>query len=639
MSPSVRAGVSAALLGAACALAPAAPARAAAPSPVPSASPTPPPSIGAVVTSDRRPESLATTTRPTFVVDRATIDAFGDRTVGDALGNVPGVDLFSYGPFGAQVNYGIRGTTSEQTLILQDGIPIIAGTSGSVDVGSLSTIGISRIEVVESGASTLYGTSATGGVVNVISDAQPQSYFRLADGSLGDRDLAAAFGTGGLLVSFERHVADNVYDYPAFAYAGGNATPAGTRTNADAQQSAVRLSYLAQLGAGWTARLTADDTATNIGVPGSLSFLSPDARQGLQREDGQLDIAHTAGPSTLSLSLSGSTQLLDYDYGLGQGAQDTDDARTQASLRYTTSGARTDLVAGLDVARESAVLTFPGEPIEAPEPAVGASAAQAAAYAQVGYDATGALRLVAGLRAEHDAPNGSVAAPSFGAKLALGAARLSANVGEAYRVPTLDELYYPGYANPSLLPEKLTDYDATLAFPALANLSLGYFGRDGSNLIVDNPTTFVPFNASRASVNGLQLNAATPAFGHLRLTAGVTDVYRALDTSTGLRLPNTPPIIATVGLERPFDGGALAYGARVRVVGQTADVPNYNATNAAPYADPFDAYTSADAYVRYRLARTAVLTARVRDLANARYAPIFGYPAPGRTFELELATR
>ena len=638
LTPFVRAGALAALLGAPCALL-TAPAGAAVPSPAPSASPTPPAQIGTVVTSDRRPESLATTTRPTFVVDRATMEAFGDQTVGEALEAVPGVDLFRFGAFGAQTDYGIRGTTSEQTLILQDGIPITAGTSGSADLGSLSTLGLSRIEVVESGASTLYGTGATGGVINLISDLRPQSYFSVADGSLGDRNVTAAAGTGGLLVSFERHVADNDYTYPAFAYSNGNATTAGTRVNADAEQSAVRLSYLNQLTGGWTARLTADDTATDIGVPGPLSFLTPDARQGMLRDDVQLAIAHDAGPSTLSLSFAGSTQLLDYDYGLDQGADVTADERTQASLRYTTTGPRTDLVTGIDVSRESALLTFAGPPNESPQLPVGASASQAAAYAQVGYDATTALRLVAGLRGEHDAPSGSVAAPSFGAKLALGAARLSANIGESYRVPTLDELYYPGYANPLLQPEKLTDYDATLSVPSAANIGIGIFGRDGANLIVDNPSTFVPFNASRVSVNGVQLTAATRAIAHVQLNTGITDLYRALDTSTGLRLPNTPPIVATLGLERAFDAGPLAYGARVRVVGQTADVPNYAGPNAPPFADPYDAYTTADVYVRYRLTRRAVATLRVRDLADARYAPIFGYPAPGRTFEFELATR
>ena len=47
----------------------------------------------------------------------------------------------------------------------------------------------------------------------------------------------------------------------------------------------------------------------------------------------------------------------------------------------------------------------------------------------------------------------------------------------------------------------------------------------------------------------------------------VTDLYHALDTSTGFRLPSTPPITATFAIERGFDGGPLAFGAWVRVVG------------------------------------------------------------------------
>lgn len=628
----VRAGALTVLFGA-CA------AAAAAQSPLPSPSPSPSaiPEIGRVVTSDRRAESAASATRPTFVVDRSTIESFGSRTIGDALENVPGVDLFSYGAFGAQVNYGIRGTSSTETLILQDGIPIATASNGVVDLGSLSTAGVQRIEVVESGASTLYGSSATGGVINIITAASAQPYLRVSAGSLGDRSVAAQFGIGNLAVSFERHVADNVYDYPAFAYAGGNATTAGTRTNDDAQQTTLRVSYLAQLGGGWTARLTGGDDAIRISVPGSLQFLTTEARQGTGRTDGLLDLSHALGRGMLTADIALTGQRLVYSDPVYVGGEDdTYDARAQASLRYTSSGTHDDVVAGVDLSRETALLTF--APSTPPSPALGVAEAQSAAYAQYGYDPTAALRLTLGLRGENDAPRGKVLAPSFGVRLDLGGARLTANVGESYRVPTLIDLYYPGYANPNLLPERLANYDTTLAFAhVLGGVTLGYFGRDGSNLIVLDPTTFAPYNASRASVNGLQLTVATRPLDHWRATAGVTDVYRAQDTSTGMRLSDTPPIVATVGLERGFDGGPFAAGVRVRVVGSSPDVPNY--AGGPPYADPYDAFTTADAYVRFRLVPSAILTLRARNLGDERYAPLFGYPAPGRTFEVELSTR
>jgi vitamin B12 transporter len=608
------------------------------PSPSPSATPGGPAEIGHIFTSDRSLEATSDTTRPTFVVDRATIENFGYRTVADALANVPGLNIFSYGAFGAQSNYGIRGTTSSQTLVLQDGVPIATGSNGTVDLGSLSTAGVQRIEVVESSASTLYGSSATGGVINIITTgAAPRPSARVSGGTYDDWDFAAQAGTGDLAATFERHTAANVFDYPAFAYPGGNATPAGTRTNDDAQQTIARLSYLAQLGGGWTARLAGGVNTIDIGVPGSLSFLTADARQGTNRTDALVDVARTAGAGTFDITLSGVAQKLLYrdvpDLG---GEQDTFDGRSQASLRYSATGSRTDVVAGVDLARESAVLTFP--PLEQPPASVGAAQSQAAAYAQVGYDPNAFVRLVAGLRGENDGAQGGVAAPSFGALLKLGAARLSANVSESYEAPTLVDLYYPGYSNPNLVPEKLTNYDATLSVPHLAGgASLGYFGRNGSNLIVLDPNTFLPFNASRVAIAGVQATLATRAYHHIRATASVTDIYRALDTTTGLRLPSTPPIVATLGLERPFDGGAFAFGATVRVVGSSPDVPN--AGGGAPLADPYDAYTVTNAYVRFRLTGALVLTVRGQNVGNERYAPIFGYPAPGRTLGVELATR
>jgi outer membrane receptor protein involved in Fe transport len=154
---------------------------------------------------------------------------------------------------------------------------------------------------------------------------------------------------------------------------------------------------------------------------------------------------------------------------------------------------------------------------------------------------------------------------------------------------------------------------------------------------VVDPVTFLPFNASRVSVNGLQFTIAAPPIAGLRISAAVTDVYRAIDTTTGVRLSSTPPIIATLGIDRAFNTGPLAFGAHLRVAGSSPDVPNFD--GGPSLADPYNGYTTADAYVRYRLAKSAILSARVLNLTNQYYAPIFGYPAPGRTLQLELATR
>ncbi len=164
-----------------------------------------------------------------------------------------------------------------------------------------------------------------------------------------------------------------------------------------------------------------------------------------------------------------------------------------------------------------------------------------------------------------------------------------------------------------------------------ATLAIGYFGRDGSNLIALDPVTFLPFNASRVSANGIEIDAAAPLGPQLRLTAGLTNLYRALDTSTGSRLPSTPPIVATVGIERGFGTGRWALGGRVRVVGVTP--------NDGPQPALYDQYADTDLYARYRPGPAGIVTLRVRNAGDIRYMPINGYPAAGRTFELEFATR
>ncbi len=643
----VRAGTIAALLLAACAAgASAAPASAAGPapatpSPSPSASSAPAdlPEIGRVFTSDRQTEPISNTTRPTFVVDRHTIEGAGWRSVSEALGDVPGVNVFSYGAFGSTTNLGIRGTTSSQTLVLRDGVPLNLGSIGSFDLGSLSTLGIERIEIVESGSSTLYGSSATGGVINLIGTTKAaQPYVRLSTGTFGDNDVAGQFGVGGLVVSLERHVAQNQYDYPAFAFPGTAAQPAGTRANDDALQSALRLSYSAKLADGWTARLSGGSTSIALGVPGSLQFgATPDNRQQTSQNDGQIDLARSAGAGTLTFTAAGSNQRLAYiDRTAFGGESDTFDSRTQASLRYALSGARDDLVTGIDLARASGLLSQGGA-FGFPE--FGVAQSQAAAYAQIGYLPAKATRLTFGLRAENDSPHAGAIAPSFGVKAGLGQARISANVAESFRVPDFDELYYPGFGNPNLVPERLSNYDVTFALPTLAGgVSLGYFGRSGANLIstVCNASFLCePVNISRSTVSGLQLTANTRAYHHVRLTTSVTNLYRALGfdaTNLESRLPSTPPIVATLGLERDFDGGPVAWGARVRVV-----APRLNDATVAP--DPYDGYTLGDAYVRYRFAKGAVASLRVKNLGNERYEPVYGYPAPGRTVTFELSTR
>lgn len=617
----------------------------------PSPSPSPP-EIGRVTTSDRRSEPIGQTSRPTFVVTRARIEAYGARTVSEALQGVPGVELFSYGPFGSLVDYGIRGSLSAQTLVLVDGIPVTDATTGTTYLAQLSTVGVDRIEVVESGSSTLYGANAAGGVINIITRVPRGTSVEASAGSFADRDLRVALGDGHIGGSFERHVATSAYPYPALRYSqtpcnslatGPCVFPAGVRSNTFGDETVGRISADIPVAPGFRVRLRADDAFTASGIPGRLDFLSADATQNYGTKSGLLELESATSKNTVTLSLGGSQTLSRYnDIVNNFGESDIYSGRAQISLRDAYSGSHGDAVAGIDLSRESGQYAFPTTPnfttaSAPPIPAysLGASRSEAAAYVQVGAAPFAGIRLTAGLRAEHDSPFGSVLAPSFGGTLRSGSLRFAGNIGESFRVPTLTDQYYPGYSNPNILPEKSSNADATLALDTRgATYSLGYFGRSGSNFIVLD-SHYIPVNARRAQTTGLAFTATSRPIAGLVAEASYTNLFRALDVTTGARLPRSPVSQAAISLEHPFARARYAFGIRWGIVGSDGD----DAAHVARLTGTYDAYDSLDAYVRYRIGKDAVFSLRGFNLGDTRSAPIFGYPAAGRRFFAEVSTR
>ena len=612
-----RAAVSAAIFIAASAFAASAQSTNGAPAPTPS-------EIVHVTTADRQDEPISNTTLPTYVVDRRTIEAMGARTVAQALHDVPGVTIFSYGPYGSLVNYGILGATSEQTLVLLNGFPIATGSSGSIDLGSLSTAGVDRIEVVEGGGSTLYGSSAVGGIINIITGRSSNGpYAELSDGTLGDRDARIQIGTQGLGLAFERHIATNIYDYPSL-----DGFPAGTRTNAQAAATAGRLDYHSNSNMVWTVDAGLGNNAVTIGVPGGLPFLTPQAQQATAQSDAHVTLTHHGARSAVSLSFAGARQALSYNDPQNGGETDTYDARGQVSLRDVVGTNRSSFVSGIDLSRESALLYLGSSSVP---PSASAALSQSAAYAQYRDSIPGIALFSIGLRGEHDAPGGSSLAPSLGTLLDLGHARLAANYAGTFRVPTIDELYFPGFENPSLVPERSKNLDVTLRWPLGGSaVSLGWFDRQAANLIAFNQN-FVAVNIAQASFGGFVLSAHTAPVNGIVATLGVTDLYRALNLTPGQpasRLEFDPITTATLGLERGFDGSRVAFGIDAQVRS-----PHVEAGTVR------DGATTVDAYVRGRIAPNAIATVRAYNLGNERFAPILGYPAVGRTLIFELSTR
>jgi vitamin B12 transporter len=660
------------LPGASCALfaltlAHASAAPAPAPSPSPAASATPLPEIGHVVTSDRQPEAANAAARTTYVVPKSEMIARGYASVADALTSVPGVVIERYGAYGSAANVGIRGSSSAQVLVLLDGRPIGSAELGTVDLGAISTSGVERIEIVEGGGATLYGAGAIGGVVNIIT-ARPASapaFVKLTAGSFD--------ATGGDVetrnLSFEHSLAGNDYGYL------GITVPSGNRINADAASTTARFRDNWTAGA-WQIAGSAGISQEHEGVPGPValpyaspppnpalasSYQSSTTRQNDVDEDARLAFSLQRGDATTTFDLSGTRDTLLYYSSPGDPAgcytlagtpcNDLNvESRLQFSARQTVATASDRLIYGVDLARGTAR-------IDAGDGAPPAHAfAQTAAYAQDAVQ-VGRASVYGGIRAERDGGQGGAIAPSAGVIEPLGGAfSLRANVADGFRAPTAVDLYYPGFSNPNLQPERTQSFDATVTDARLlGGTSLAYFTTAGNNLIVVNPafnyslapgpTNEPVINAQHTSVAGLTLDAKTLPLRGFTATLGVTDLYRALDlTSTATRLVGRPVFSTSLALEYqdPLPRALVAqFGVVATGMGARSQLPVSGPVDPTQYAA---AYTAVNAYLRLRATPHALVTLRALNLGNERYSaiaspPYGGYPAPGRAFAVELSTR
>lgn len=123
-----------------------------------------------VVTGTRSPESSQRSIVPTRSVTREEAERRGANTVADALSQELGVQVnpSAYDYLGNPSGIQIQGFDGERVLILIDGERLIGDTGGVIDLESLPLTDIERIEFVSGPTSSLYGTGAIGGVVNII---------------------------------------------------------------------------------------------------------------------------------------------------------------------------------------------------------------------------------------------------------------------------------------------------------------------------------------------------------------------------------------------------------------------------------------------------------------------------------------
>ncbi|MDZ7630780.1 MAG: TonB-dependent receptor [Gemmatimonadaceae bacterium] len=592
-------------------------------------------------------------------------------SVAQTLASEPGIAMRFNGPM-ANVPV-IRGLTGERILTLQDGERVADLSSISADHAVVADPNSAeRIEVIRGPASLLYGNSAVGGVVNVISGDIPTTVPGRIGGFVNSQTESVTPGgvvSGALNIPLGQRLAATVRgtfrDQSSYRLGGGGAQP-----NSDAR-SWNGTAGLGYVGDRLTAGVVYRQSDFEYGVPfepGGEGIRIDGVRRGLQARAGL-----TTGSRALSyLRFEGTVQSYTHDEIEPDGAVGTTfNLKSQtASLTGKTQFGRVSGSIGTQLFLRQY------EPIgeEAFTPAADNTNLAAYVYQELPLTTGGAEsrtpRLQIGGRfdsfriqskagteprfATAQSRNFTNASGSVGLSLPFAAHfTLSGSVSRAFRAPTVEELYSNGFhvavgtfdvGNPNLSPEISTGLDAVLRaqgsrgfmqFSAYRNAIDDYIlpVATGTEDVDGETVPRVGFVQRNATLTGLEFSGETEIVKHV-VVGALADAVRGRVGSGG-NLPFIPA--ARMGGSIRYDRGVWSVGGDARQVFSQTRVSTDNATDV-----PTDSYTMLNlnaswTIVTKRLAQT--FTARIDNVLDERYADatsrIKSYTFnPGRNFSL-----
>ena len=588
-----------------------------------------------VVTAERNPQRLANSPSAISVITRAQIEAKKPFDILGVLRLVPGLSVAQSGTRGKTTSVFTRGTNSNQTLVLVDGVRANSPQDGRFDFGQIPIENVERIEVVRGPASALYGSDAIGGVINIIT--------KRGSGPLRPGGLLE-FGNQGInRQEINARGAFGAKNENRLSFSGYRLDSGGQFRNDDYRNVGASLRFDRDLAAHKTLSFIGRTSESKFGVPGQR-FLSFDPFQRDNSRDTQLSLQFE------NRDRKRRDKIILGQYNRRLQDNDTRDptAPTAAPSRFSNRVQSLDaqtsydlgrnlLTAGVEARHESADITsnfaFVGDDgaVTTGGSSYDKGTRTYAAFAQDEFK-SGKFTLAPGVRYEDNSQFGNYTSYRVaGAFDATRMTRLKASYGTAFKAPSFDSLYFPNFGNPNLNPETSRGYDAgVLQKFGGGTVELTYYNNRIKDLIGSDPTTFLPVNINRARTHGFELALDQPLRRNLRLLVAGTTTSTSSSSGRLLRRPRFNASADLIANRGKFQGdlGLVAQGQRF-------DSNFVNEFTPREYGG----YVRTDFTLSYQVRPAFGLYARVGNLFNRKYEEVAGYQAPRFNISFGIKTR
>lgn len=582
-------------------------------------------------------------------------------TAAEAVESVSGIYIKNYDGFAGVLSPSIRGSNTNQVVVLLDGVRLNTAQGGGVDLNTFPISGLGSIEIVRGGHSALLGSDAVGGAIHLfsrnLSFEKPLAF--------GIKNTLGSFGTGEVNL----HAAQKVNNFSYFVnynhrQSDGNfefKTPDSnskqTRQNNDykGDNLLVRSTYAFDSGNFLQLFLFAEKAKK--GIAGSVALnpwtgapmTTPNARardaQGivsLLSENQITDKFH--------LKTNFAVYSKEFHYTNPDGWTPVDDKHTNQTIDFNFQGSyylsqMLKIQAGLEQRLEKLKSTK----FTADDRKVSGAFAQLEIHQALAPGSVKShLAIIPAVRYDRYSDVGSQTSPKIGVLLSAGenfniSAR--ANAGKSFRAPSFDDLYWPddGFTrgNPDLKPETATSWDAGITVQrrgkSFWQLEITYFNQRVRDLIGWGPDAsgvWQPFNTGKAKISGLETGIK------LRPVADIfyIDIYhtymKAIDETDGsategkwliYRPKNKIDLLAGIN----FRGFSLNFNYRIvdkryTSIDNSASLSKYNLLNGN-IGYGFSLFN-----LQFDLKLMAL------NLLNKSIYLNEGYPLPGREFRFTL---